>query len=229
MSSLYIHIPFCERKCFYCSFVVSVGQRHRVDLYLDCLLKEALQYKGEAIQTVYLGGGTPTFLTNKQLQKMFDVIHKNFRLADDMECTVEANPEGLDIAKIKLLKKLGVNRISLGVQSLNNEYLKYLGRIHDREKAVDAFRIIREGGIDNINLDLMYTFPGQSLDELQEDVGAISELGSEHLSLYALTIEPNSRFYVRKEQLPNDQAQVDQYILVCKFLGKAGLRHLPVK
>jgi len=228
MSSLYIHIPFCEKKCFYCSFVVSVGQRHRVDLYLDCLSDEALYYKGDAIQTVYLGGGTPTFLTNEQLQKIFDVIHNNFKLADDVECTVEANPEGLDIAKIKFLKKLGVNRISLGVQSLNNEYLKYLGRIHDREKAVDAFHIIREGGIENINLDLMYTFPEQSCDELQDDVGAISELGSEHLSLYALSIEPNSRFYVKKEQLPNDQVQVDQYILVCRFLEKAGLKQYEV-
>src|SRR3989338_7253766 len=131
MTSLYIHVPFCRSKCFYCSFVVSVGQRHRIDDYLDCLSLEAGRYRGAECASVFLGGGTPSYLEAGQLERLFKIVEENFSLRPGAECTIEANPESLDAAKLEVLHSCGINRISLGVQSFHPHYLKYLGRNHD--------------------------------------------------------------------------------------------------
>jgi len=115
MLSLYVHIPFCEKKCFYCSFVVSIGQEKRIDCYLKCLSHEAKRYSREIVETIYIGGGTPTLLSDDQLKRLFEIIRNHFPSSQNIECTIEANPEGLDLTKAKLLKRLGVNRISLGI------------------------------------------------------------------------------------------------------------------
>ncbi len=222
-----MHIPFCEKKCFYCSFVVSVGQQHRMDSYLDCLAKEAKQYKGAKVKTIYIGGGTPTFMNNQQIEKLITIGRKNFNFDNDVEFTMEANPEGLDRTKAKLLKDLGINRVSVGMQSLNDKYLKFLGRCHDRQQAVRAFANLREAGHDNINLDLMYSFPGQTDEEIEEDVRGIAQLGSEHLSLYTLTIEEHSRFYVQKLKLEED-CQAEHYVLVTELLNQYGFQQYEV-
>src|SRR3989338_1711403 len=172
MKSLYIHIPFCKKKCFYCSFVVTVGQEKRIKEYLQCLKKEAEAYKEEIVQTVYIGGGTPALLGLEDLQELTTIIENNFKFAPSLEMTIEANPEGLTIEKAKLLKALGFNRVSLGVQSLNDRYLKYLGRCHNRQKAIEAFDILRAAGHANINLDLMYSFPRQTQDDITKDINA---------------------------------------------------------
>ncbi len=218
MPSLYIHIPFCQKKCFYCSFIVTVGQDHRIDSYLDCLAQEAERYRDTLIETVYLGGGTPSYLNRDQLQKFLTTIRQKFKFTSNCEWTLEANPEGLDLEKAKLLYDLGINRISLGVQSLNDRYLKYLGRCHDARRAADAFQILRQAGFRNINVDLMYSFPGQTDREIKEDVLSLTSLGSEHLSLYTLTIEENSRFYARRIKLDSNENQARQYELVVSFL-----------
>lgn len=218
MTSLYIHIPFCRKKCFYCSFVVAVGQDDRMDSYLDCLTQEAERYRDTVIETVYLGGGTPSYLNRDQLQNFLTTLRKQFKFTSQCEWTLEANPEGLDLEKAKLLYDLGVNRVSLGVQSLNDRYLKYLGRCHDAHRAHTAFRTLRQAGFTNINVDLMYSFPGQTDDEIKEDVLSLTSLGSEHLSLYTLTIEENSRFYARRIKLDSSEDQARQYELVVSFL-----------
>lgn len=220
MKSLYIHIPFCDKKCFYCSFVIAVGQRHRVSQYLEALAKEASLYKGTKVDSVYIGGGTPTFLDEKALSNLFAMIRNNFEFDWAQECTIEANPEGLDVAKLKLLKNLGVNRVSLGVQSLNDQYLKYLGRNHDAKKASMAFETIRRAGFDNVSVDLMYGFPNQTLPELESDVRQLAEWQSEHLSLYTLTIEEHSRFFVKDIQTPSGAMAVKHYELVTKILAE---------
>ncbi|MBI3617876.1 MAG: radical SAM protein, partial [Candidatus Omnitrophica bacterium] len=138
MPSLYIHIPFCEQKCFYCSFVVFVGQRHRADDYLDCLSLEAKRYKGTECASVFLGGGTPSYLETDQLKRLFRIVEENFSVSSDAEYTIEANPGSLDAAKLETLRSRGINRISLGVQSFHPHYLKYLGRNHDQQKAGDT-------------------------------------------------------------------------------------------
>ena len=222
MKSLYIHIPFCKKKCFYCSFVVTVGQEKRIKEYLQCLKKEAEAYREEIVQTVYIGGGTPALLGLEDLQDLTTIIENNFKFAPSLEMTIEANPEGLTIEKAKLLKALGFNRVSLGVQSLNDWYLKYLGRCHNRQKAIAAFDILRAAGHANINLDLMYSFPRQTQDDITKDINAITGLGSEHLSVYALTIEPHSRFFVQKVKLPDEQNQAEQYQFVVDGLTDHG-------
>jgi len=227
-TSLYIHIPFCERKCFYCSFVVAVGQESKIDMYLDCLTKEAMTYQGTQIQSIYIGGGTPSLLDNSQIERLLDMIKKIFCFDAQIEWTMEANPEGLDLQKAKLLKRLGISRVSLGVQSLNNHYLKYLGRNHDRKTAIMTFHRIREAGFDNINLDLMYAFPQQTLAELQQDVEEISNLRSEHLSLYTLTIEKNSRFFTKQVQLDDGESQGEQYMFVIKMLQERGFHQYEI-
>jgi len=228
MTSLYIHIPFCDRKCFYCSFVISVGQTHRVDRYLDCLEREARQYHGMEIQSIYIGGGTPSTLSEKQLKKLFNMIHTHFRFSENIESTIEANPEGIDISKLKMIKGEGINRISLGVQSLNDKYLKYLGRIHDARSAVDAFGYLRKAGFDNINVDMMFSYPKQSNEELIKDIHKITQLGSEHISLYSLTIEKYSRFYTQNVVPKDSQIQARQYEIVCELLGKKGFKQYEV-
>ena len=228
MKTLYIHIPFCKKKCFYCSFVVSVGQERRIDPYLDGLEKEAQQYCGEKIQSVYIGGGTPTFMGCDELKKLFDIIHKYFCVISGAEWTIESNPEGLHYSKLKLLKEEGVNRISLGVQSLDDKYLKYLGRNHDSSMTIAAFDRIKEIGFDSINMDLMFAFPGQTMSELRKDVEALMPLGSDHLSLYTLTVEEHSRFYARNIQLEDDQYQATQYLLVCDILKREGFEQYEV-
>lgn len=222
MLSLYIHIPFCERKCFYCSFAVVVGQQQRVDRYLDCLCVEMKRYQGEKIASVYIGGGTPTLLNSEQLGRMMCFIKENFKIAPAAEWTIETNPESLDPAKARSLKSFGITRLSLGIQSLNDRYLKYLGRNHDGRQALRAFHAGREAGFDNVNLDLMFSFPRQTVEEIERDVRAVMRLRSEHISLYMLHLEENSRFFVQGIPLPDDDVQAGQYQLTTALLEREG-------
>lgn len=220
MTGLYLHIPFCQKKCFYCSFVVSIGQEHRMDEYLECLSKEADHYQGRAIDTVYIGGGTPSSLNELQLKMLFDMIHRKFLIHKDSEFTIEINPESIDLSKAKLLRNLGVNRVSLGVQSLNDHILRYLGRNHDNKRALISFDVLRQAGFENINVDFMFSFPDQTIEELKEELVKMTALGSEHLSIYSLTIEEHSRFFAQKLQLADNEEQAAQYLFVVEELAR---------
>ncbi|HQP10933.1 MAG TPA: radical SAM family heme chaperone HemW, partial [Candidatus Omnitrophota bacterium] len=222
MKTLYVHIPFCEKKCFYCSFVISVGQARRIDGYLGCLDNEALTYGREKVASVYIGGGTPTVMNPAQLTRLLGMIRSRFDMSCVVETTIESNPEGLDLEKLKLLKKERVTRISLGVQSLNDRYLKILGRNHNALTAQRTFDRIRKAGFENINLDLMFGFPGQTLRELEDDVDALVRLNSEHVSIYALTVEENSRFFTRNIRLQEEDDQAQKYTAVTERLAQAG-------
>lgn len=228
LTSLYVHIPFCQHKCFYCSFVVTVGQEHRIDEYLLSLAQEAKQYQGARLKTLYFGGGTPSLLSEKQLQELFGIIHQYFNLDSVEELTLEANPEGLSVEKAAFLRELGVRRVSLGVQTFHDPYLKYLGRNHSAAKARGAFLNLREAGFDNINVDLMYGFPKESLKEIEEDLQELIQLDSEHVSLYTLTIEANTRFATRGVQLEGDDEQAAQYRYVQGFLEDHGWRQYEI-
>lgn len=226
--SLYLHIPFCRCKCLFCSFVISVGQERLVDDYLTALVGEMKNYKGARISTVYVGGGTPSQLDSHQLGILMDNIRKNFLLGSNAETTIELNPESINLSKARFLKAIGFNRVSLGVQSLNDRYLKFLGRAHNAVRAIEAVSILREAGFTNINLDLMYAFPGQTVPELEDDVRSISVQKSEHLSLYTLTIEPNSRFYATQMKLDDDDKLADQYLSVVRILDEYGFKQYEV-
>lgn len=219
MKSLYVHIPFCVKKCLFCSFVISVGQAQRVDDYVDALETEALRYQGVSVDTVYLGGGTPTFLNEQQINRVVETIHRNFKTAHVKEWTIEANPEHVNSSKAKFLRAIGFNRISIGVQTFDDRYLKFLGRNHDHSAALKSYEAAREGGFENINMDLMFGFPGQTSDELGRDVRTLASLQTEHVSLYNLTIEENSRFHARQLKLDDDDHLANQYVLICDLLG----------
>ncbi|MBZ0166273.1 MAG: radical SAM family heme chaperone HemW [Candidatus Omnitrophica bacterium] len=222
MCSLYIHIPFCDRKCFYCSFAIVVGQLKQADDYVQCLFTEAGMYESRVIDSVYVGGGTPTAMTPHQLSQLFVLLRKRFVLREGCEVTVEANPEGLSREKLEVLRECGVNRISLGVQTLRDDYLKYLGRLHDARAAAAAFELIRSCGFDNVSCDLMISFPDQSEAELREDQERILTWNPEHISLYSLTIEAPSRFFAQKVQPPPDELQARQLSLTVSTMAKHG-------
>ncbi len=224
---LYVHIPFCEKKCFYCSFVVTVSQKSR-DEYVNALIKEMNVYKGKEIRTIYFGGGTPSALSEQQIEKLIISLKENFFIHPEAEFTFEGNPEHVHLSKIQLLKRMGVTRFSLGAQTFNDEKLIFLGRNHDRKAIFDACRVVRAGGFSNVNLDLMYGFPAQTMSDLNKDLEEIVKLNCEHISLYLLSVEKNSLFYVKKVNVLAEDDQVKQFIEVKSFLEKSGYDHYEI-
>ena len=224
--SIYVHVPFCARKCPYCSFAVVVGQEHRTEEYLDAVEREAVRYAGTQVMSVYVGGGTPSVLPDAGLARLAMIIDRYFSVGNT-ERTIELNPESMTPAKASLLHALDFSRVSLGIQSVGPKYLSYLGRTHDPAQGCDVFKMLRDAGFDNINVDLMFGFPGQTMPELDADIDAVLALGSEHISIYALTVEPRSIFAVRREKI-SDDAQAAFYRRVCERLNAAGVRQYEV-
>lgn len=220
--SLYIHVPFCETKCFYCSFAVSVGQEKRAEQYIEALACEAAQYKGEALSTIYIGGGTPSHLSVEQIARMFDFLVESFDCSNIQETTFEANPESICPDKAKLLRSLGVDRVSVGIQTFSKDYLKFLGRKHEVNKAREAVNMLKQAGFDNINVDLMYGFPDQTAEQILDDVSAFKSLNCQHISLYALTLEEKTRLHTRKIVMPGNEKQAEFYDLVRTAIEAAG-------
>jgi putative oxygen-independent coproporphyrinogen III oxidase len=220
--SLYIHIPFCLRKCLFCSFAIAVGQDHRKDDYIQALIQEMKMYKGTFISSIYLGGGTPSSLMSGQLLLLLKEVRAHFTMADNCEITMEANPEDISVERLQSIKQAGINRLSIGVQSLDDRYLKFLGRVHDSRRAKEAFELASKAGLTNISGDLMYGFPGQSKEELISDMDQMINLGCTHISIYTLTIEPNSRFYVQAMKLDDEDKLADHYQTIIDHLAKHG-------
>lgn len=226
--SLYVHIPFCKSKCLFCSFVVNVSQEHRIDHYLDAVDYEMSKHHQQFLETIYIGGGTPTMLNSNQLLRLFAIIKSHFDCDQCVEITVEANPEGLTHDHCIALKKAGVNRLSIGVQSMNDKYLTFLGRCHDSQTAQDAIARVQSYGFDNVSIDLMYSFPGQSAEEIIQDVERIVSLKPQHISLYSLTIEQYSRFYAQELTLDDPEKLAEDYALVIQLLDDLGYEQYEV-
>ncbi len=196
--ALYIHIPFCMQKCHYCdfnSFAVTEATKKR---FMDCILLEidllAKKYKAP-LKTIFFGGGTPTILSGEELLLILDRVREKFTLLEGIEISSEANPETVNKEQLTLLKQGGFNRLSFGVQSFSNHYLKKLGRVHTANKAIESYYLAREIGFDNLNLDLIFALPGQSMEEWQDTLEQAVRLNPEHLSTYNLKIEEGTRFY----------------------------------
>ena len=226
--SLYIHIPFCRSKCFYCSFVSFENKDELIAPYLQALKKEAALYRGQKVSTVYIGGGTPTYLDAACLKTLFSIINTDFVLGKDSEVTIEANPAAFDTKKIKVLADGGVNRVSLGVQSFSDKNLNWLGRSHSPVCAISTFKTLRKAGFKNLNLDLIYSLPGQSEKDIKKDVSELVSLDSEHVSLYALAVPGGSKLAERKVEPPLSETQARHYLLVTELLKKAGFLHYEV-
>lgn len=190
---LYLHIPFCRQKCAYCDFYSVSGREDRMDAYCKALcanLAETVSsVQAHTVDTIYIGGGTPSLFGEKRLKTLLTTVNKTFRVAKDCECTLECNPESVSLKLIRSLRRCGVNRVSLGMQSAQDDELRAAGRIHDFAQVKSAAELIRKGGIDNLSLDLIYGLPEQSREDWQHSVEAALALQPRHLSLYALTLE----------------------------------------
>lgn len=223
---LYIHIPFCVRKCRYCDFVSYCGKEDIYDSYIDALEAEMKEYKGSAVDTVFLGGGTPTAFSSKQLEKLCRAVNNNFKLSDDCEFTSEANPGTIDYDKARTLLNAGVNRISLGVQSFNDHELVEIGRIHDAQTAYNTVELLNKSGFNNISIDLMTALPNQTMESLIKSLEAAMQLPLKHISAYSLIIEdgtPMAAAYDRGElNLPNEDEDRKMYAEAKKLLANHG-------
>lgn len=213
--SLYIHLPWCLQKCPYCDFNShALQEKLPEEIYVSALLQdlaENIAYFSESILTrpiesIFFGGGTPSLFSAQAIAKILGGVQKYLTLSTTAEITLEANPGAMEQQRFKDYRAAGVNRLSIGVQSLQNDKLKRLGRIHDREAAIHAVQIAKAGGFDNINVDLMYGLPQQTLAEALQDVQEALALQTSHFSWYQLTIEPNTAFHHAPPMLPAEEA-----------------------
>ena len=217
--SVYIHIPFCKSKCKYCSFVSTVDES-LVSSYLDALSSEiSCRYNSEPARTLYLGGGTPSLLSIKNIER----IIKPFNISKNCEITFEINPDDADIEYLKGLKSIGINRLSFGVQTFNDEILTEIGRRHNSASALKAIENANTVGFDNISIDLIYGLPQQNEKILKNDLDIIKNLDLKHVSTYGLKIESPSFYYFAPPQnLPDDDFQADMYLMINEKLKSAG-------
>lgn len=225
--SLYIHIPWCVKKCPYCDFNSHAAQGALPEReYLAALLRdlpgEVARAQGRSLTSIFFGGGTPSLLSAGFFHELLDHLHRQLNFASEIEITLEANPGTAELCDFAQLAAAGVNRISLGVQSFNNEHLQRLGRIHSAAEVPLAIAKIRAAGINNFNLDLMHGLPAQTLAQAQNDLEQAIALNPTHISWYQLTIEPNTVFYSRPPVLPEDDCLADIQAMGEELLAAAG-------
>ena len=226
---LYIHIPFCKQKCVYCDFYSLPREEGRMDDYVDALcahLTETAPFAaGHLVDTVYFGGGTPSYLGEKRLVKILKLILKKYQVAKDAEITLEANPDSAcDWKALRALRKAGFNRLSLGMQSACDAELAEIGRIHTMEQVKTAVEAARKAKFDNLSLDLIYGLPHQTMERWQENLAAAVSLAPEHLSCYGLKVEEGTPLFACQDTagLPDDEAQADMYLFTVDYLRRFG-------
>ena len=235
MSGIYLHIPFCKQACSYCDFyfVTRTGER---DAFVESLVEEIKSYSDtkyiqDEINTLYIGGGTPSLLSPDQLSDILSAVHSTFRTELD-EITLEMNPDDVSAEYLKELRELGVNRASMGVQSFNPELLKFMNRAHDREEALTCMDLLSKSGFQTYTVDLIYGNPGQTLDELEEDIDQLLEFDPIHVSAYSLTIESGTRLGKQVElgriAPPDDDKVADHFNLLNEKLKEAGIHRYEV-
>ena len=230
---IYIHIPFCAAKCNYCAFNSIVANDELKNFYVDALITEikSTPYPLPPTSSIYFGGGTPTILYLAQLEKIFGAIQKNFLVEKNSEITIEANPGTVDEKFLRGLRAIGFNRLSLGVQSFNDELLKILGRIPDSQPARDTVTTARKI-FDNISVDFMYGLPNQKISDIKFDIELAAKLNVDHISIYGLEVEPNTKFFQLNERgklnLPSENLCGDMYDFITENLPKLGYNRYEV-
>ena len=229
-AGLYLHIPFCEKKCNYCDFYSSFVTEELLDSYKDALKREIKQWGGKLnrpIDTIYLGGGTPSLLAHR-LKEVLDTVKENFNIAENSEITLELNPKGDTEFLLNCAKDAGINRLSVGMQSGLDEELKILGRTHTASDTKKTVKKARELGFSNISLDLMIGLPNSSLETLKKSLKFMLDLKPEHISAYILKIEPNTAFAKQNLNIPNEDETAEQYLFMCNYLEEKGYSHYEI-
>lgn len=231
---IYIHIPFCKKKCFYCDFTAFQNLESWIDSYFENLKKEIILYQKNMnveVDSIYIGGGTPTYVDYHYIIELVEIL-KNFDLSYVKEFTIEANPNSLTLEKLKAYKNLGINRISLGVQSFDDKVLKNIGRDHNKEIVLKDIKNIRKAGFKNLSLDMILNLPGGNFDSIKNDLEIIKKINPEHLSYYSLILEKGSHFYslYKKDKLKlmDDDLERDIFSYIEKYLKNFGLNRYEI-
>ncbi|MDR1201757.1 MAG: radical SAM family heme chaperone HemW [Tannerellaceae bacterium] len=235
MAGLYIHIPFCARRCLYCDFYSNVEMKYK-DAFLTALLKEMAMRRdyleSEPVETIYIGGGTPSQLTIDDLRRIFDTIYSLFSIRGEIEVTLEANPDDMTPGYVKSLRALPVNRISMGVQSFHEADLAFLQRRHNREQAIQAVSLCKDNGLDNISIDLIYGLPGQTVEAWKENLDEAIRLGIPHLSAYHLIYEEGTKLNQLKEsgkiKPVDEEISLSLFSVLIERLIKVGYIHYEI-
>lgn len=235
MAGIYIHIPFCKSKCIYCDFY-SGTQFHLKDDFIKSLLLEIesrKQYIGnESINTIYFGGGTPSLLSKSNLTTIFNSLYKNYSIHSNPEITMECNPDNLDSKVLYDFNDLGINRLSIGTQSFNNQILKFFNRLHSAECAFNSVLLAQESGFSNISLDFIYNVPGLSDEILLDTLQKVEKLQVQHLSFYDLTVSEKTKlyWYVKNQKvvIPGEHQSLNNFFQIYQFLKEAGFHHYEI-
>lgn len=236
MAAAYLHIPFCEHICFYCDFNKVFLEGQPVDEYVDALIKEMQLSKQlhpkEEISTFYIGGGTPTTLNEHQLERLLNGIRSTYSMPTGAEFTMEANPESISFEKLKIMRDYGVNRLSMGVQSFNNDILKKIGRIHTAEQVYTSVADARKAGFENMTIDLIFRLPNQTMADFEDSLKKALELDLPHYSIYALILENKTVFYNLMRQgklpLPSEDTEADMYALAIETMSMNGRKQYEI-
>jgi len=235
MAGIYIHIPFCKKKCSYCDFHFSTNFKHKSEL-LAALQKEIVlqkdHFKTETINTIYFGGGTPSVLTEKELNLLLEAVYSNYKVNEKVELTIECNPDDITFKKINEYKKSGVNRLSIGIQSFFDDDLQFFNRAHNANEAEQSILKTQDAGIDNITIDLIYNSPLLTLKKWEQNLDKFISLNVPHLSAYTLTVEPKTVLHhlvkTKQTTLPTDEQAIEQFKLLIDKTKQAGLIHYEV-
>lgn len=236
MTAVYIHIPFCEHICYYCDFNKVFLEGQPVDEYVDLLIKEmeilTEKHPMSPVETVFVGGGTPTTLTEAQLAKLCSAISRLLPMTESAEFSFEANPGDLSISKLQVMKDHGVNRLSMGVQSFNNELLKKIGRIHTVDDVYQSVNNAKQVGFENVSIDLIFSLPGQTEADFEDTLTKALDLDLPHYSAYSLIIEPKTIFYNLMQKgkliLPGEDAEANMYEKLMSTMEKHGRKQYEI-
>ncbi len=236
-AGIYIHIPFCKRRCYYCDFVSFSGKNELVEKYINALNNEILETakklsKDYDITTIYIGGGTPSFINEKYIEKTLNNIFSNWNVCKEAEITLEVNPGTITEEKMKNYKRIGINRISIGLQSTNDKLLEGIGRIHNYNDFLTTYDIARKVKFDNINVDLMLGLPTQKIEDLQDSLDKVINLSPEHISVYSLIVEEGTVLQKMLEEgkieLPQEELERQMYWKVKQMLEQNGYIHYEI-
>lgn len=232
---VYIHIPFCKQKCYYCDFISYANKEQYFDKYVQALITEMssfLDNNDVEIETIYIGGGTPSIIDAKYIEKVMAKLQEKNALITAKEITIEVNPGTVTEEKLKTYKKIGINRLSIGLQSTDNNILKTIGRIHSYEDFLNTYKLARNQGFGNINVDLMIGLPNQKISDIKSSLEEITELKPEHISVYSLIVEENTpiekMLNIGKLELPDEELERNMYWYVKNFLELNGYKHYEI-